>query len=987
MCNVLAARVAVHFQYIVEKLSPHDTIFSFTTFSELKDTRLSPACSLHTASASIKSSSDSLRPPALSEIAEDAHENQSSTVGDYDTNRARGRSAGSEQARPRTASLRETIDRRDSSKARSTTRTLSPSHSTRTIRNTNKALPPTPPEPSQERKKSIENDDENRQEVRSSVDTRPSFQSSRPSTRDRFDPYEYKPKIKLGPRPSIDLAGRAVNSDSPRPISTLPASVRMPTRKALPVRPKSQQSQRPRHETKPAFSPPLPIVPISIPNMSSEAKMSATINSGRIAPPKSPAITPEKRRLMKALQLRQKQMAAMNPTNGLKIEASKESVHEKDESITGKVADLSHTDDEIPYLARKSTDEDREFEQSSLEGSNQNHPANTESSPISMLDPSDGPSTQASSITEEEDLGVWEMINTKPKTEYTYTDSQSSLQENDPSLDYSIDNAMPKKNHEMLSESPLTIVNIDLNTSAPSTSRPPTPNPVSFDEKPTSPHEVPLPPVDNEEEYNLSCHSRSAGVESELKSMQTAEVRQSLDSNLTDRPQGNEGEYNVTRPSTSDTFGDLSIDKVPRKNGLALSIRASSPENSDDHFLSDDSFMEELRSATVQEAKPVSVSISKSPITPVFPRFPNENRTSEIQISRSVSNPLDEGTKDDHVYISPKAAPFLSTRSYSASHPSNTPSQQASAIVLKKVGVSSGISQRIKALEKLSSRPTSPSSQGGSNSSTTVTSPTFLTLRKASLKTPPTPSDSSPHAITKSRQKMSSFSPSPSPETEKIRHKDRSVNTKVDGKSKKSRPESISVTATIIRDSGNKIPRVPANLSEPGVLDLHQSPLMVEHQSMEMGPPSSPRRPPKSRFNSTRSLSSSSIDRKSEPSQASRRDSFASRRSMTSGRGSEVDLPRSISDTSINGVNGNDVTKDEKKESRKSRLFKRMSGISSASRRSIVHALNSTVKEEPIVEHHETIYEPLPPIADFGDVNIQFPDTLVSLCIADGEKC
>lgn len=965
----------------MERLTPHDTIFSFATFAELKDSRLSSACSLHTASASIKSSSDSLRPPALSEIAEDAHESQSSTVvGDHNTNRASSRSAGSEQARSRTASFRETTDRRDSSKARSAKQTPSPSHSIRTIRNTNKALPLTPPELSHEKKNSIGSYEENRYEIRRSSDTRPSFQSSRPPTRDRPDPYEYKPKIKLGPRPSIDSAGRSVNSDSPRPISTLPASVRVPTRKAVPTRPKSQHSQKSKHDTlspKMTLSPPLPVLPINIPEFSPEAKMNATTSPGRVALPKSPAITPEKRRLMKALQLRQKQMAAMNSPKVLENETSKEFTNEKDESMARESVDRSNTEDETHHLTKENTNNDCEVEQCSPEHANQSHLANTESSPISILEPSEGPSTQASSITEEEDFGILEMIEAKPNPDYLTTERHSPLQENDPFQNDFTDDAIPEKNHETLSDSPLTIVNIDSTSSAPLTSRPSTPNPIVFDEKTTPPHEVPLPPVDGDEEFDLSRYTSSFGAAPELKNLQPAKVRQSLDSNLTDRPYAYEEESNTTRPSTGDTFGDQSTDKVPRRHGLALSIRASSPENSDDHFLSDDSFMEELRSATVQEAKPVSVSTSKSPITPVFPRFPSENKSSEMLISRSISNPLDEGTRDDHLKMPPKAAPFISARSYSASHAPNTQSQQASAIILKKVGVSSGISQRIKALEKLSSRPTSPSSQGGSNSSTTVTSPTFITLRKASLKTPPAKSDSSPSTVGRPRQKMSSLSPSPSPETDQIRHNDRFVNIKVESKSKKSRPESISVTATIIRDSGNKIPQVPTNLSEPGVLDLHQSPLMVEHQSMGMGPPPSPRKPARSRLNSTRSLSSSSIDRKSEPSQASRRDSFASRRSVTSGRGSEPDLPRSISDTSINGVNGNDGSKEEKKESRKSRLFKRMSGISSASRRSIVHALNSSVKEEPIVEHHETVYEPPPPIADFGDVNIQFPDTLV----------
>lgn len=982
------ARVAVHFQYIVEKFTPHDTIFSFVAFSELKDSKLSSACSLHTASASIKSSSDSLRPPALSEIAEDAHESPASTVGDHDTKRPRSRSTGSERVRSRTASFREATDRHQSSKAQSMKETPSPPRSTRTIRNTNKALPLTPPELNHVRKRSNSNYDENSYELRQSFDAHSSFQSGRPPTGDLPGPYDYKPKIKLGPRPSIDSPGRMLNSDSPRPISTLPASVRVPTRKTIPVRPKSQHSQKSRNDMsspKTILSPPLPILPIDLPYLPTDPKMNVMGSPARVTQPKSPAITPEKRRLMKALQLRQKQMAAMSSKKEAALESSTQPVSQEEEPVSKATVHGSNTDDETHRIVKTNTHDDRDSEQASHEDANQNHPTNIESSPISIPDASECSSTQASSVTEEEDSRLLEKIIARSNSVLSFTESQNALK-NDPSHDSSMDNILPEKDGEVASESPFNIVNIDLRKSAPLTSQRSMPNLAVIDEKPTLPQEVPLPPVDDDEESDLN-DGGSNSVESKRRTRRSTEFRRSLDSDITDRPQGHTEDSSMSRPSTSDTFGDPAVDKVSRRHGLALSIRASSPENSDDHFLSDDSFMEELGSATVQEAKPVSVSVSKSPITPVFPRFPGENKSAEAQVYRTVSYPLDEGTKDDLLNIPPNVRPYLSTRSYSASHSANTQSQQASAMMLKKVGVSSGISQRIKALEKLSSRPTSPSSQGGSNSSSAVTSPTFVTLRKASLKTPPAPSELTSSAFGRSRQKLSSLSPSPNSDADSIGHKDRFINVKMESNSKKSRPESISVTATIIRDSGNKMPKVPVNPSEPRVLDLHQSPLMVEHQSTGMAPPSSPRKQSKSRLNSTHSLSSSSIERKSEPSQASRRDSFASRRSFTSGRGSEVDLPRSISDTSINGFHGNDGIREEKKESRKSRLFKRMSGISSASRRSIVHVLNPTVKEEPIVEHHETVYEPPSSIADFGDVNIQFPDTLVGPPLSVAGKC
>lgn len=982
----------------MERLTPHDIIFPFTTYLHLKDSKLSAACSLHTASASVKSSSDSLRPLALSEIAEDAHEYPLGVEDDHNIPRVRGFSIGSDNTRTESTHARDVSGHQRPSQSFSDKRTPSPSRSTRTIRNTNKALPPTPNELDHEKKLSVTGSDDYRHELRYSPDLRSSFQPNRPSTRELHSSYEYKPKIKLGPRPSTDSVGRSLASDSPRPISTLPASVRISPRKTLPTRPRSHHSQKSNHDpssSKLTLSPPLPVLPIHNSGPVSDTKMNVTVTPARIIPSKSPGITPEKRRLMKALQLRQKQMAAQNSTEAFKTDSTGP-VLEKDEPVPETPVDNSSSkiDSRVETSAINPSSKDAtsdaqsviidvpkqsEYVQINVQDDVQANPGNVESSPISILDPSDGPSTQASSVTEEENPSVLEKINTKSSASLMSSKSHDALVEKEdaPILKMSKQEQgaglVPSQSRDLVAKD--NEIESDQSGSKPLSSLS-SQTPI-LEEELITPHQVPLPPVDDDEEFFLKSQRGSFDAESQNQSNnQPAKARLSMDSNLTDRPPYLDQDSTAPRTSTGDTF-DAAIDRASRKHGLALSIRASSPENSDDHFLSDDSFMEELGSATVQEAKPVSVSLSKSPVTPVFPAFPNDYKLDDmVRTSRSVSNTLEDRSKDDAGNLSIKSPPYMTNRSYSASHQVTLQTQQASAIMLKKVGVSSGISQRIKALEKLSSRPTSPSSQGPSNSSTTVTSPTFIGLRKTTLKSPHASSESIQSISNRSRQKIPSHPPSP-PDAVLNSRKDKFVNLNGDSKSQKSRPESVSVTATIIRDS-RVMPAASVNPSELSNMNLHKSPLMVEHQTVERSSPRSSFKPPRSRFNQTRSVSSSSIDRKSEPSQTSRRDSFASRRSMTSGRGSEVDLPRSISDTSINGMNGLDGMREEKKESRKSRLFKRMSGISSASRRSIVQALNLPVKEEPIVEHHETVYQAPLTMADFGDVNIQFPDTLVS---------
>jgi hypothetical protein len=75
---------------------------------------------------------------------------------------------------------------------------------------------------------------------------------------------------------------------------------------------------------------------------------------------------------------------------------------------------------------------------------------------------------------------------------------------------------------------------------------------------------------------------------------------------------------------------------------------------------------------------------------------------------------------------------------------------------------------------------------------------------------------------------------------------------------------------------------------------------------------------------------------------------------------------------------------DEKKGSRASRLMRRMSSITSTSRRSIIGALSPPVKEESVVSplgnsaistssSRQTLSEPV----EIGEVNVQFPETLL----------
>lgn len=1175
------ARVTVQFQSVTEKLSPHDTIFSFTQSADLNDSALSSACSLHTATASIKSSNDSLPQRGLAEITEDASQIRVDTVEGGmllgGTARDEEHYSGTEdaQSRPEEVNGFKSADRAHHRSTSATTQSL---FRPRTTSNTDKPLPPPPPPPEHHAREDtspgtiLDSGDYN---TRPSMDGRFSSNSTRPSTRDLYDAYGYKKKAKMGPRPSTDSVGAQNNLDSRidefRPVSTLPAGLRMPSRKAIPAKPASRQTQ-----ASPSIQTSSPIEVVSPAQANSPDKMTtkkaATASVGpihipdrnlsvpnnglrtpKMTEPGSPKMTPEKQRLMKALQLRQKQIAMRKSVNNLGIKiVSEESEFTKpeiDDSILSAIFDASNSPEgpEPVLIATK----DLAKEESRLLGD----------SPTSMPETVEEPSTQASSITDEEDSVAQKQEEHYGTPIHTISERQDLLPDNlgDPQLTGSkevapidsekevavgaasiespkrlsqpsapaqseilaadkdlakqkaagtqapesgqddqspvMDGAIPDEenvvstkggdgdkqllpnqisedqaqddgstfvggpllldrrisptaffdeniearqtepigDHEKVASVGKLSQNKDLPQSQPlgdnegvdytadteshprvlqsqsdehrrqSLERPvqnsdetaprESPNDVvkpllvrrsSSSKSITLPsdivnaHEVPLPPIDEDEEISLSpqrtlfrepaASHPSLDTDGELKAATLQAESSSQDNDHSARRS-----FASNGASERQTERQFCSQKV-----INPTKRVSSSDQSDEHFLLDDSFMEELKSATLQEAKPVSVS--KSPIKPVFSRSESEQRLNgSARGCRSVSTPVDRSAKDEEDFSSPRLpTPLSMPRSSSAQHSPHPDSQQSQAAIPKKIGVSSSISQRIKALEQLSSRPTSPISPNLAPNTAT-----FLGLRKTSLRTPSGGSDYKNSDFNRNRPSTVYPSPSTSPETV------RSSLFNHAKKAESSRPIKLPPTTTV-RDVKDKSPAMPSDLSGQRHLGLQEStlqrgrqksPSSAEHNTMGP-PPLSPLKPPRPRFgqySSTRSGSSSSNEQKLEPPPTTRRDSFASIRSKSSRAGSEVELPRSLSDSSLSGAASQDGTQDEKKDSRRSRLLKRMSSISSMSRRSIAHALSPGPKEAPIIERQEPIQEAPSASVDVGDVNVQFPENLVFL--------
>ncbi|KAK4062402.1 hypothetical protein Trihar35433_9223 [Trichoderma harzianum] len=281
--RLIQARVAVHFNAVCERFSPYDTIFEISTAAELRDTKLSAACSLHAASGSTASSTSSRR-RRLVEIAEEEEEDQRSSK--------RQSVLESDDGRPRTPGGQSTAG--DEVKLNSSLAS-SPEHSKFAASTTSEVpkflgIPDAPPSPTR------------------SVDT--------------TDSYNYyltsKPKVKLAARPAADGAKASGNF---RPVSSLPAGYRFGKGQKK-GKGKDGDSASLIHEEIPEMEPPADTT-TTTPAAAPEDSLGITGDASRPttstgpqadtlsvlsvpAAPTKPTITPEKARLMKAMKLREK---------------------------------------------------------------------------------------------------------------------------------------------------------------------------------------------------------------------------------------------------------------------------------------------------------------------------------------------------------------------------------------------------------------------------------------------------------------------------------------------------------------------------------------------------------------------------------------------------------------------------------------------------------------------------------------------------------
>ncbi|KAH8880432.1 hypothetical protein GQ53DRAFT_537705 [Thozetella sp. PMI_491] len=928
--RLIQARVSVHFNTICDRFAPYDTAFSIANHKELKDTKLSAACSLHAASGSTSSSTSSLRRRRLMEIAEEEEEEErerkrQSVVKEESIS---GKEDPTTPASPTTTlSPKITLnsDLANSPKATEFSGTRDPPQFSGIVR------PPSPAKSFDEAARRL-----------SSQTARPDLYS--------YSSYPYsKPKVKLAPRPSLDVNGHPSTSGGAgiyRPISALPAGFKLFSRKSKSQdKPGGSAENSIKEESEPRLLP--PSIPenrpaegeLTRPHTSSGAHGSTNSLSGfgsvmESLPPPLPAaakkntISPEKARLMKAMKLREKKkmmssqptpdlLAVETPQQRVTLEvASKKQLADSisiEESPAG--SDL-HLDNRLSRSkADSGIDIDVSNDQVSVHTLSDSHPT----SPIAAS--SDiGESTQASSLSEstdetvhpsgglkepggaedeedEEEVAEELMQREDPAAEEEISPDNPTTTSLEPREDGTEEAAEPESHPALASEAaPEPEDDARDGDDVPEPASKPALEQIQtdFQEKAlvrspilpvskfstTSPRAAEMPETGSEGAQRNEDAPRDAdgpipheGGETKLpqspqlpiplSKFSTRETRSPISPTVHDIPSVLAPSLVTPEPASS---GD---DALPAAGGgpddvaetASIETRRSRRKHvepirtdleipgekgtSDADWSEDDDLMDELQSATLEEAKPMMVS--KSPIMPLFPGNSPPKRsatglegdaTTPRSVLRTVSNPVRGGL------LAPGDVTTSSARSISSGAAylhKITQQPSSSDLRPKSAKIGSSISQRIKALERLSTTPGGPE---GSERKDRPSS-TFFSVRKPNTREP----SRSPSVVDRATSLTRGTSPSPgnsresSPETSKFR-RDRSgsmasrLSVFEGGAIPRGRPESIQVTARIIREPGQQFPRVPefkTDATDYVPLDLKQSPLVVDHQKATPG--------------------------------------------------------------------------------------------------------------------------------------------------------
>ncbi|PYH44578.1 putative GPI-anchored cell surface glycoprotein [Aspergillus saccharolyticus JOP 1030-1] len=931
MSRLVQARTTVQFQSILDNFAPHDTVFSVTQPSDLTESALSSACLLHTASGSITSSCSSLRRRKLVEIAEDSEEQPV----DKDTPPAIPPMSEMRQRSYSQASEATVVPPSVVSSVQQSP--IGPESSVTTLESV----------PGRDRASSVATSERahshrNFQEdvAPAASEPRRSSQSTRPSIKEIERAAGYIPKAKLGPRPSLDgsgrprTAGNLSRSADKRPVASLPAGVRSSSlRKAnpSPSRPQSQGGSSTPAAIRVPSLPPLLVpplsAPISRPKLSPGAKSLSALSSGA---------SQERERLMKALQLRKTQLAKK-----AREEKKNEVSEEKGSIRLDPTENKENTNCQVPEEPKH---QDKPVPVS--EPGN-NPPSETEGTMTPGGLQKEGGSPAVSSLTKSE-LAMPQADTVTPNLLPASSDG-SQIAATTESWQ-SASTLSESETHTW--KGALATDDDGETTGGPCTSSAVIHGPPENDSGKAPKEEIvdPSPPqtdddslVPGEQEVNLTSGLIQAPQSKSIPRPDSpsfiSRPTPSPDSPSIPVPHSPEPQHDLT-PESSSVERQHSTTRKEKRKPYLEPIQVPTPDYSDDeNLLSDDSFMEELKSATVEEAKPISVGIS--PLSPGYSNTSNGNTSPDAwRNSRAVSNPSAIGHQPPEMQA--LAMGRSVSTSYADAGDSNSP-----VLVAKKINVSSGISKRIKALEKFSNTRETTSTAGQ-----TLAAPSFETLRKG-------------YSEASTITRPVSFYPESFSRTTSLR---RPVSQAGPGLTRSA--SSVSVTTRIVRERPSTGIEAPADPSEQGSLDLQASPLIVEHNTIL----DFPIPPSRSTEPTITPPEEPNVPATSEGSVQQPSATPISRSESKKSHSSILNIEEAVDETPLTDIPS---SPDEKKTSRTSRLLRRMSSITSNSRKSVMAALSPAVKEETPSQEKPAVAGDAPQAIDIGEVNVQFPDTLL----------
>ncbi|RYP91566.1 hypothetical protein DL770_002280 [Monosporascus sp. CRB-9-2] len=920
--RLVKARSAVHYNAVCERFSPYDTTFEISVAKDLKDSKLSAACSLHAASASSSSSNSSLRRRRLNEITEEEEEERE---------RKRQSIVGEERLNSLAGSQSDT-------QISSSTPAFDPNNITTPPDTTFSSLKEPPNFSGVERPTSAAKSESDPPRL-SSQTTRSEFYS--------YATYTYgKPKVKLGPRPSLDANRRPHTASNIRPVAALPTGFKGFSKGSKKGKAEDRISEVKVEESKEAITevtPPTLEVPTEDedqqllpprPVTSSGASIKSVATS--IAPSvahsmKESKMTPEKARLMKAMKMREKKkkMTALAPADSVSsqvthnneiIEEEAEAAGEPSKTYDGPSAPHSDSgisvDPPTPISLR--------MDARSGNTTTDSHPSSPTAASLSEI----GNSTKASSLSEstdetvqantesviddsavKDDIGdgvgesseIVEGSNSSPVETVEAAPVNPKLPPEDPQAetleeetkDVASEAAIitsisqesqqiPEPHHQNYSLQTTEVVpessrdaddSIDLTREPAKLRTTGLDTIVDEDESPKSALSVPRSRFSTSEARSTASPSSTRSPVSPTVTLRSKfSTRDNEDASQTPPsisipadvsiPEVNEskGEDKGTKEiGTEDNKdglkeeGSQSLLAPPKSARRQAGVRPihtgipakKIPQSEVSDPLLDDALMEELQSATVEEAR--SMVVSKSPITPVFPPSgplkpsQDDNTNKPSHPVRTASNPV-RGQ-----YLPPADVSQSSARSVSAGgaaflHNINRQSSNA-GLQPKKVGVGSSISQRIKALEKLSGGK-APDDERPKTAAPTAS---FYNVRRASVRQ----HSRAPSLVGTADSLSRVGSPTPdqsratTPEDlDKLRRRSGSMANRLsmfEGQVpslQRGRPESIQVTARILRDhtDDSTKPEIQQSPTDFGPVELKESPLIIDVRTSEPEP-------------------------------------------------------------------------------------------------------------------------------------------------------